>query len=278
MMDEFERQSLYNCRHEFYDNVDSDKFVQKLHNHGVLSESQRQKIQRCKSNREKMANVLQTVSFGNQDCYQNIVSIMKEEYPMIANKMELELLKERTSNSRDVNESLIEIINEQLLPIVYGKGKSNEEDFSSKRPHSSVSRLSELIRQLQLRCLRILNVKPSEARNTALPVLINRKIKEQQEVVRQLKEEINEIKSPKKKNQSLHEELDEINLAEKIYQLRKELQDQHERVRLLQLSVHSKESTVLDLKTENAIIQNEIQELRKQRPLGKLQVNLLFDD
>ncbi|CAG2246113.1 unnamed protein product [Mytilus edulis] len=255
MMDEFERQSLYNCRHEFYDNVDSDKFVQKLHNHGVLSESQRQKIQRCKSNREKMANVLQTVSFGNHDCYQNIVSIMKEEYPMIANKMELELLKERTSNSRDVNESLIEIINEQLLPIVYGKGKSNEEDFSSKRPHSSVSRLSELIRQLQLR-----------------------KIKEQQEVVRQLKEEINEIKSPKKKNQSLHEELDEINLAEKIYQLRKELQDQHERVRLLQLSVHSKESTVLDLKTENAIIQNEIQELRKQRPLGKLQVNLLFDD
>ncbi|VDI80872.1 Hypothetical predicted protein [Mytilus galloprovincialis] len=225
-----------------------------------------------------MANVLQTVSFGNQDCYQNIVSIMKEEYPMIANKMELELLKERISNSRDVNESLIEIINEQLLPIVYGKGKSNEEDFSSKRPHSSVSRLSELIRQLQLRCLRILNVKPSEARNTALPVLINRKIKEQQEVVRQLKEEINEIKSPKKKNQSLHEELDEINLAEKIYQLRKELQDQHERVRLLQLSVHSKESTVLDLKTENAIIQNEIQELRKQRPLGKLQVNLLFDD
>jgi hypothetical protein len=56
------------------------------------------------------------------DCYQNILQILKNDYPIVAKKLEHELLKERTSLSKDINDSLIEIINKQLLPIVHGTG------------------------------------------------------------------------------------------------------------------------------------------------------------
>jgi hypothetical protein len=85
---------------------------------------------------------------------------------------------------------LIEIINKQLLPIVHGTGTGSVKSdclSQNQSSYSSLARLSDLINQLQTKCLNILNVPSNKARHVALPVLISRKIKEQQEIVKRLK-------------------------------------------------------------------------------------------
>lgn len=190
------------------------------------------------------------------------------------------MLKERTSLSKDINDSLIEIINKQLLPIVHGTGtgsvKSNRLS-QNQSSYSSLSRLSDLINQLQNKCLKILNVLPSKARHVALPVLISRKIKEQQEIVKQLKSDINDIKLLPKKKKSFYVQ-EELSPSTKIYQLRKDLQQQHARVRQLQQSLLSKESIVSEFKAENELIQNQIRELKRQAIHEKVHITTLFDD
>jgi hypothetical protein len=104
---------------------------------------------------------------------------MCEYYPIVAKKLEHELLKERTSLSKDINDSLIEIINKQLLPIVHGTGTGSVKSdclSQNQSSYSSLARLSDLINQLQTKCLNILNVPSNKARHVALPVLISRKL------------------------------------------------------------------------------------------------------
>lgn len=279
-MDEFERRSLYNCRQEFYNDVDVDDFLLKLQQNGSITEKQRSEIEKNGTKKEKTVRLLQHLSFRADECYQDILHILKDDYPLVARKLEHALLIERTSFSKDVNERLIEIINDQLVPIVYGgettKQKS-ELDDQDIRPRSSLSRLSDLVSKLQHRCLKILNEPANKTPQSAIPVLINRKIKEQQDIVQQLKKDIHDIKLLPKRKKGF-DGPEELTPSAKIFQLRQELQQQHERVRLLKHSLMSKESKVTELKEENAVIQNQIHELRKLRSNGNIHVSPMFDD
>lgn len=237
-------------------------------------------LQNNESQQRKTSTLLRHLSSNGIDCYQNILQILKNDYPVVAKKLEHELLKERTSLSKDINDSLIEIINKQLLPIVHGTGTGSVKSdclSQNQSSYSSLARLSDLINQLQTKCLNILNVPSNKARHVALPVLISRKIKEQQEIVKRLKSDINDIKLLPKKKKSFYVQ-EELSPSAQIYQLRKDLQQQHERVRQLQQSLLTKESIVSEFKTENELIQNQIRELKRQATNEKLQITTLFDD
>lgn len=200
-------------------------------------------------------------------CFPTFVNKLRRDYSWIASKLDTEYEKAQREVPKDINNKLIDVINQQLSPLVYGDDQCSSLS-PEVHPGHLVHQLSDTVHTLQYRSYRALGIssKDSATSYMSLPRLIDRKVQSLQSSLNELKTSLSE---EKKKNRT--SVVVDKKSGKEITKLKKELDKQRDTNKKLETSIKSKNKKIQSLSCENAALdsvnqelKNRVQELQKE--------------
>ena len=199
-------------------------------------------------------------------CFPTFVNKLRRDYSWLASKLDTEYKKAQKEVSKDINNKLIDVINQQLTPLVYGDVESRSLS-PQVHPGYLVHQLSDTVNTLQYRSYRALGIssKDSATSYLSLPQLIEGKVQSLQNSLSEMKTLLSEEKKKNKTSVAADKKLEkEITKLKKELDKQKDTNKKLETYKKQEASIKSKNKQIQSLLRENAALVSANQELQKE--------------
>ncbi|KAJ8321585.1 LOW QUALITY PROTEIN: hypothetical protein KUTeg_000056 [Tegillarca granosa] len=166
--------------------------------------------------RNKVAKILDILPRRGPRAFDSFVRLLKLDYDWLADKLEKELIRERT----------------YICP-----GISTKNWLNSNHPLSTVNKVNEILHTLQQRCVRALELQTKDANYMeSIPNLIDKRMQEMHDIISDLKSEISDLKKQYKKREE-NKLLKEINNLKKDIKTFKEKNKKQENMKNIDIGI-----------------------------------------
>ncbi|XP_071142409.1 girdin-like [Mytilus edulis] len=259
-MDPKQLRALNQCHRDILRDLDIDKqFLLSLYIDNLITEAQSKDIEHETSRRAKASKLMEVLPRRGPSIFPQFVNKLRRDYSWIAGKLDTEYEKAQKEMPKDINSKLIDVINNQLCPLVYGVDDQNSLLPSETHPGHLVNQLSDTVHTLQYRSYRALGISTRDPATTymSLPRLIDRKVHSLQNSFNEMKSSLSEEKKKNKTNIPVDKKS-----TKEATKMKKELEKMKEANKKLDSSLKGRNKKIQSLSCENLTLQTQNRQLR----------------